>query len=168
MTNHSLTRVNQKLAHARVLLKNAEDEGLSTVQTNSILEGSAFHLICAYQHYLRELAEIYGLKQIAGLNDESVLAKALQAAAKHPAEADELMDLRSDQNSWLAQLHTYYNSLWKTPVANESHDEEESLIKVVNLDSNVAVLIVTSSVISGWHAAFVNLVRRQRVTSAEF
>ena len=168
MTNRSLTRVNQKLAQSRVLLKNVEDEGLSTIQTNSILEGSAFHLVCAYQHYLRELAEVYGLKQTADLNDESALAKALQAAAKHPAEADELTELRSDRNSWLAQLHTYYNSLWKTPVATGSHDDEESLIKIVNLDSDVETPLVTSSVISSWQAAFVDLVRRQRETSAEF
>ena len=168
MTNRSLIRVNQKLAQALILLRGAEAENLSIIHINSILEGAAFHLVCAYQHYLRELTEVYGVKQILEVGDESALVKALQSAARHPAEAHELLELRIDQRSWLAQLYAYYNSLWKVPIIDEPHDDDHSLIQVVNLDAVEEMPQVTASVIAGWHTAFVELVRRQRETSAEF
>lgn len=174
MANISLTRVNQKLAQARVLLSGVDEEQLTPIQQNSLKEAAAFHLICAYQHYLREIAEGYGLKNAAAIRSEADLTEAFYAAKKQPVETDELLLLRANAQSWLARLHNYYDSLWSQPllstVAAPTVDDEggDNLITAVNLDSRAPVVIVDIALILSWHADFVALARRQRETSAEF
>ena len=165
MANLSLTRVNQKLAQAKLLMSDVDEETLKPIHRNSLLEATAFHLTCAYQHYIREIAETYGLKHAIGLQNESDLIKAFEAAKKHPAEADELVLLRLDANSWLAQLQRYYDSLWQVPQLATPQAAEE-LISLVDVDKIVAAVTVES--VRQWHAEFVALVLRQRETSAEF
>lgn len=166
MANLSLTRVNQKLMQAKQLLQGVDGNSLTPVHLNALLEGAAFHLMCAYQHYLREIAETYGLKNVVGLRSESDLIGAFEAAKKYPAEAEELAVLRKDANSWLAQLQTYYDSLWRLPVASENSDND-NLISLVNIDS-MARVSVDLVVIQGWQRDFMALVVRQRDTSTEF
>src|SRR3954466_5281754 len=137
MANLSLTRVNQKLAQANILLIGDNEDSLKPIYRNSLMEAAAFHLASAYQHYLRELTETYGLKHAISVRNEQDLITAFEAATKHPAEADELSALREDKNSWLAQLHEYYDSLWQAPKqsnkrANDQPDD--NLIVSVNLD----------------------------------
>ena len=81
MANLSLTRVNQKLAQAKILLSSADGESLTPIHRNSIMEAAAFHLVSAYQHYLRELTETYGLKHAIGVRTELDLIKAFEALA---------------------------------------------------------------------------------------
>ncbi|RYY75651.1 MAG: hypothetical protein EOO52_09740 [Gammaproteobacteria bacterium] len=166
MANLSLTRVNQKLAQAKLLVTGVDEKALTPVHRNSLLEASAFHLVCAYQHYIREVAETYGLKHAIGLQDESDLVKAFDAAKKHPAEAEELAALRSDSTSWLVQLQIYYDSLWQVPKLVTPQTSEE-LIGLVDLDRAAAAPVTFESVLQ-WHSKFVALVLRQRETSAEF
>lgn len=171
MANLSLTRVNQKLAQARVLLSDVVDEALIPIHRSAIMEAVAFHLVSAYQHYLRELTETYGLKHAIGVRTELDLIKAFEAATKHPAEADELLALRSDTNSWLAQLQSYYDSLWQLPKQATSQADagsNDNLINMVNLDTVVDQQPVSLESIKRWHGEFVALVVRQRETSAEF
>lgn len=171
MTNLSLTRVNQKLAQAKVLLSSVDEESLTPIHRNSLMEAAAFHLVSAYQHYLRELTETYGLKHAVGVRNELDLLKAFHAASKHPAEAEELSALRDDPNSWLAQLHGYYDSLWQSPKqlnAKDSEKVDDNLIVSVSLDFVTELPPVSLEVIKQWHAEFVALVLRQRETSAEF
>jgi hypothetical protein len=169
MANLSLTRVNQKLAQAKLAILSASSEQLTQVHLNSLMEAAAFHLMCAYQHYLREIAETYGLKQTLGLRTEADLANAFIAAAKQPSEAEELSLLTRNSQSWLAQLQRYYDSLWAVPVQAtyqaEDAQVEDALIPLVNLEP---VEEVTLESISSWHKAFVELAMRQRQTSAEF
>lgn len=166
MANLSLTRVNQKLMQAKLLVQGVDEESLSPVHRNALLEGAAFHLICAYQHYLREIAETYGLKNIIALRSEADLINAFEAAKKYPAEAQELNDLRKEPGSWLTQLQTYYDSLWRIPVIADVQ-QSENLISLVNTD-DAAYPNVDLSVILGWQGDFTALVLRQRETSAEF
>jgi len=163
MANLSLTRVNQKLGQARALLQLPENAVLTEVYRQSLIEAITFHLFCAYQHYLRELAENYGLKNVRGINTEAELAKALDMAGKHPAEAEELCQLRNGPG-WLAELHNFYESLWRTPKPVEQR--EDHLITLVDIDSEPPS--VSLEVIGQWHGHFVALVKRQRETSAEF
>lgn len=174
MANISLTRVNQKLTQARVLLDGVDANNLKPVHLNSLKEAAAFHLVCAYQHYLREIAETYGLKNTASIRTESELSEAFQAAKKHPVEAEELIALRQNANSWLGQLHKYYAALWDVPASNavatssSESQESDSIISVVNIDPRFDVSQVDIPSIQSWHADFVALVMRQRETSAEF
>jgi hypothetical protein len=165
MANLSLIRVNQKLMQATHLLQ-VVDDSLTPVQVNALMEGAAFHLICAYQHYLREIAETYGLKNVVALRSEDDLIGAFEAAKKYPAEAEELVALRKDVKSWLVQLQGYYDSLWRLPVAKENRDTN-NLIHLVNMDS-ANTLEVDLDAIQGWQRDFRALVLRQRETSAEF
>ena len=165
MANLSLTRVNQKLAQAKLLISDVDEETLKPIHRNALLEASAFHLICAYQHYIREIAETYGLKHAIGLKDETDLMSAFEAAKKHPAEAEELVALRFDASSWLAQLQTYYDSLWQVPKP-VNPQATEGLINLVDMDK--IMIPVTIELIQQWHSEFVALVFRQRETSAEF
>lgn len=167
MANLSLTRVNQKLAQAKVLLSGVDEESLTPIHRNSLMEAAAFHLASAYQHYLRELTEIYGLKHAIGVRTELDLIKAFEAAKKYPVEADELSALRGDANSWLAQLHTYYDSLWQLPV-QANPQANENLISLVDVEAAKELPPVSLMVIKHWHTEFVALVMRQRETSAEF
>lgn len=165
MANLSLTRVNQKLGQAKLLLSGASEETLTPVHRNSLMEATAFHLICAYQHYIREIAETYGLKHAINLQNESDLFKAFEAAKKHPAEAEELVALRQDAHSWLTRLQIYYDSLWQVPKTANLQSSEE-LISLVDVDKVVAPVDLDS--LRVWHSEFVTLVMRQRETSAEF
>jgi len=165
MANLSLTRVNQKLAQAKLLISGLDEDSLKLIHRNALLEASAFHLVCAYQHYVREIAETYGLKHAIGLKDETDLMKAFEAAKKHPAEAEELVALRLNASSWLARLQNYYDSLWQVPKSVSPH-ATEGLINLVDVDK--VVIRVTIGLIQEWHSEFVALVLRQRETSAEF
>ncbi len=166
MANLSLTRVNQKLMQAKSLLQTVDEGTVTPVHLNAVLEGAAFHLICAYQHYLREIAETYGLKNIITLRSELDLINAFEAAKKYPAEAHELNDLRKDSSLWLSQLHNYYDSLWRVPVIADIQ-ETANLISLVDADKTPLVE-VNLDVIQGWQGDFTALVLRQRETSAEF
>lgn len=163
MANLSLSRVNQKLAQARFLLQNIDDVGLTALQKNSLTEAACFHLVCAYEHYLREIAEVYGLKNSASLRNESQLIEALEAAHKHPAEAEELVALRQGANTWLAQLHTHYLSLWIQPKPVKA-SADGNLIGLVEVEAEPVDL----AKVRLWFASFISLVQRQRETSAEF
>lgn len=165
MANVSLTRVNQKLSQVKVLL--AMNHELSPVQLQAIVEAAAFHLVCAYQHYLRELAEVYGLKNTLAVRSEVDLITAFEAAKKYPAEAEELVSLKRSSSSWLSQLHDYYDSLWSLPRIMESQPTE-NLIPVVDVDQSSSAKPVDPATIAQWQVAFVDLVVRQRATSAEF
>ncbi|MFO1387878.1 DUF6586 family protein [Cellvibrio sp.] len=166
MANLSLTRVNQKLMQAKILLQGVDEESLTPVHRNSLLEAAAFHLICAHQHYLRELAENYGLKNIIALRNEQDLIAAFEAAKKYAVEAQELQELRKQSASWLSQLQTYYDSLWRTPVRTEP-SQSENLISLVDEDSASLPEVDLASV-RNWQSEFTALVLRQRETSAEF
>jgi len=166
MANLSLTRVNQKLMQAKQLLQVVDVDSLTPVHLNALLEGAAFHLVCAYQHYLREIAETYGLNNVVVLRSEDDLIGAFEAAKKYPAEAEELVALRKDATSWLVQLQSYYDSLWRSPVVSESRDSD-NLITLVDINA-VAIPRVDVGVVLGWQREFTALVLRQRETSAEF
>lgn len=163
MANLSLTRVNQKIAQARQLLDGVNEDSLKPIQRASIIEAASFHLVCAYQHYLREVAETYGLKATSSITDESQLVAAFALAHRHPAEADELALLKSDANSWLAELHAYYQSLWSQPKPAKNQ-ADDNFINLVEVD----VESVTISTLCRWLDEFVRLIQRQRETSAEF
>ena len=74
MANASLSRVNQKLAYARALLKRASVSGHPTsaaerLQLQALLDAVVFHLACGFHHYLREVAENYRVADVAEIND---------------------------------------------------------------------------------------------------
>lgn len=115
----SLGMVNQKLAYTRAMLVQLqalpEANAGQRMTSQALLDAGAFHLVCAYNHYLRELAEHYGLNPVADINTENDLQQALMAQGKTPAELHELQELRRQPDSWLNQLHASYSACWRLP-----------------------------------------------------
>lgn len=171
MANLSLTRVNQKLNQARVLIQYLENADLTEVERDSYCEASAFHLTCAYRHYLKELAETYHLKSVSGFASEEELINAFVAAKKYPVEASELLSLRDQKGSWLWQLQEHYNSLWVPPrlvsTAEIDHEHNSNLINLVEIGAE-GLPVFDPSKLNQWLGEFIGLVQRHRQTSAEF
>lgn len=171
----SLSLVNQKLAHTRVLLRIAQ--GLpgnggsgSRLQFSALIDGAMFHLICGYRHYLHEIAETYQVKSVANISTNQDLDEALAVLGKSPSEADELRTLLAS-DSWLVQLQSCYSRLWLMPEATGQSFSalDDGLIKVVSLDAgNNAWESPTLADVINWEKAFNDLVNRHRETSSEY
>lgn len=169
MSSSSLSRVNQKLAYCRAMvrLSRADDHGGRAdrrLQRQALLDAGAFHLLCAYRHYLRELAETYRLPDSASVLTEQDLITGLERLGRNPAEALELQALHADSDSWLAALQQAYNACWER---GETPSGER--IEVVDLGSPGGPAgAVTGERLEHWLSAFEQLVERQRETSAEY
>lgn len=174
MANPSLSLVNQKLAYVRAALKEAAvpGGGAKKLQQQAMLDAAAFHLMCGFNHYLREVAETYQVKDVAMINDCASLWTALSAMDKEPAEALELQLLAGDNASWLGQLQRYYQNLWATPKAEPEHrgkeEEQGNLIAVKVIDVVDETQEVNLDVIQSWAESFSAMVARQRETSSEY
>ena len=177
MANLSLSLVNQKLAYARAMLKKAAALGVSTtaaekLQLQAMIDAAVFHLMCGFNHYLREVAETYQVKDVAMVNDCASLWAALGVIDKEPAEALELQLLAGDNSSWLGQLQRYYQGLWLAPKADQERrdkeEEQENLIAVKVIDASDDDQEVGLEVIQSWEVSFVAMIVRQRETSSEY
>jgi hypothetical protein len=168
-----LQLVNQKLAYARALLRALQPLGLPAtaaqrLEQQSLIDAISFHLACAYRHYLRELAQNYGIKQAEGISTEAHLKTALAGQDKTAAEVLELQVLRQQPDSWMSLMHEHYESCWTLPSepTQEVAVPESELIRVYDLDSRPEA--VDYSLLIRWHDEFVALTGRQRETSAEY
>lgn len=177
MANASLSRVNQKLAYARALLKKASASSRPTsaaerLQLQAIVDAVVFHLACGFHHYLREVAENYRVADVASINDCASLVAALAAIDKEPAEATELSLLADDSHSWLGQLQHYYQGLWSAPKDDPEHRDNDAvsdnLIVVKILDGSDQDPGVDLEMLQQWENSFSSLIARQRETSSEY
>lgn len=170
MAATSLSLVNQKLAFCRALMKLIRQEpepreASARMRCQSLLDAAAFHLFCAYRHYLREVAENYMVANSADIVSEDDLINALQRMGKVPSEARELKGLREDSDSWLTELQSAYEACWQLsdPVAMSQR------IQVMDLDAPKGrSKSVTRERLESWFDAFGRLIERQRETSAEY
>ncbi len=169
MAAPSLTLVNQKVAYCRALLKllsrEAEPANANErLRQQALLDGAAFHLQCAYRHYLRELAENYTVPDAGRIATEQDLLDTLERFGKNPAEARELLNLRSDSDSWVCALQSAYDGCWASSSAAPA-----ARIQVVDLEApEGAPGKITLARLNRWFTAFNELVERQRETSAEY
>lgn len=173
MANKSLAMVNQKLAYARATMAlldtlSAPANASQRLQQQALLDAGAFHLRCAYSHYLRELGENYALPQVAHIESEEDLRKAFSAQGKSPAELQELLQLGERSDSWLSHLKRAYQACWRLADSN-AVAADPSRIQVVNLDaapeSNEPI---SRARLTDWYRALTDLIARQRETSAEY
>lgn len=173
MANLSLTQVNLKIQMARrqIALATAAE---GKIERQASMESALFLLLNAYQHYLRELAENYHLKNIKDIQSSDQLLAAFQIANKVPAELNELLVLANDKTSWLAQMQSAYASLWSMPLNPvRGYDEvvreaDSQLIQLMPVSADLASASLQIANVEQWVDAFVDTVKRQRLTSAEF
>lgn len=173
MAKTYLQLVNHKLACARVLLRALEplavsDSAAQRLEQQALIDACCFHLVCAYRHYLRELAQNYGVKLPAGIASEAQLQSALAELDKTAAEVQELQVLRQQPDSWLSRLHSHYESSWELPseATVPSEAAAQGLIQVHHLDSKPEA--VDYPALQRWHDDFVALIGRHRETSTEY
>jgi hypothetical protein len=171
----SLSLVNQKLAYARSLVAlisvpRSDDTPKESLQRQALLDAAVMHMVCAYQHYLREIAESYFVKGVSFIKVEQDLIKVLQEAGKSPADAQELQRLHADESSWLSRLFFNYERQWAFPVVQQVKQEpvNDSLIVLVDMDVSDEKKQVTLSLLSAWYKQLVELIQRQRETRAEY
>lgn len=169
MAASSLSLVNQKLAYCRALMKLVQAEPApkradDRLRRQALLDAGAFHLLCAYRHYLRELAENHAVPETSRILTEQDLVQTLDRLGKTSFEARELQALSENGESWLAALRGTYDGFWEPPRENALQR-----IEVVDLDSPAgAVRQVSRESLEAWYRAFNDLVERQRETSAEY
>ncbi|WP_347329598.1 DUF6586 family protein [Marinimicrobium locisalis] len=168
MAASSLSQVNQKLAYCRALMKLVRAEPASKraddrLRRQALLDAGAFHLLCAYRHYLRELAENYAVPETSGIYTEQDLIQALERLGKTPSEPRELQTLSENTDSWLVALQTAYEAFWLPP------RDSAQRIEVIDLDApQNAGRQVSRQSLEAWYQAFNALIERQRETSAEY
>lgn len=169
----SLSLVNQKLAHARALVRavsisSIPDNATEHLTQQALLDGAVFHLVCGYQHYLRELAENYRVKNLDSVKDEKTLADVLAELGKESAEVVELALIKDAVDSWLSQLQRYYQQLWALPLdVSDNHNlKSDTLIPLVVLDD--VTRGVTLQQVEAWEKSFSTIIARHRETSAEY
>lgn len=169
MAASSLSLVNQKLAYCRAMMKLNQAEPApkradDRLKRQALLDAGTFHLLCAYHHYLRELAENYAVPDTAHIRSEQDLLRALERLGKDPSESRELQALNDDADSWLTGLRNAYQTFWQPPAG-----DSVQRIDVVDLDApRSAARPVSRENLEAWYLAFNALVERQRETSAEY
>lgn len=175
MSVNSLSLVNQKLAYARALLalvqgQSTNEKAADALQRKALLDATVSHLVCSYQHYLRELAEGLQVKSSASIKSEGDLVGALTELGKTSSEADELLTLSIKDGSWLANLYRSYEQQWvmtaKPSATRVSTDE--NLIGAVAIDQNSEVIEASVTNVAIWYNALVDVIQRQRETCAEY
>lgn len=175
MSVNSLSLVNQKLAYARALLALVQGQGTNekaadALQRKALLDATVSHLVCGYQHYLRELAEGLRVKSSGSVKAERDLVGALTEIGKTSSEADELLALRIKDDSWLANLYRSYEQQWAMtakPSASRAATDE-NLIGAVAIDQSLETTEASVTNVMLWYNALVDVIQRQRETCAEY
>lgn len=185
--NPYLSAVNQKLFFCNLLLKQGvkgEPEKSSSVQSNvqsstqleeALCQSALYQLEAAYGQYLREIAATYQFKSPETVSSAESLATALFSINKHPAEAQEILSLLEQKNSWLSQLLNAHKSLSSissqlaTPSASNSavSGSNNSPIAVVEVKQLDDIDTLGYELLMNWHKAFVEMVNRHREMMVE-
>lgn len=170
MGSASLGMVNQKLAYTRALLTQLrvlpEANAGQRLARQAVLDAGIFHLVCAYNHYLRELAEHYAVTQVEQITTENDLEQALLAQGKSPAELHELQELRRQPESWLTQLHASYDACWRLP--NQKPVQSAMRIQALDLEAASAPLAMTEKRLQEVCEALEELITRHRESVTEW
>lgn len=175
MSVNSLSLVNQKLAYARALLalvpvRGNHEKAADALQRKALLDATVSHLVCAHQHYLRELAESLRLTLSTSIKTERDLIDALTGLGKTSSEVHELLALRTKDDSWLASLYRSYEQQWTmsvTPPVSRT-PTGENLIGAVAVDHNSEATEASLTNVTIWYNALADVIQRQRETCAEY
>ncbi|UTF60944.1 DUF6586 family protein [Gilvimarinus sp. DA14] len=153
--------VNQRLACCRALLQDAPSSR-NQVHHKALIDACLFHLMCGYHHYVRELSNTYGVKNLAALEDEATAIQALSQQGKTSAELQELSNLVTSKGSWLYELKGHYQAVWALP----EKEQEPGMIPLANLDAPQLGELTLDS-LACLCSEFQALIERQRDNSLE-
>ena len=160
--NAYLSAVNQKLYFSKLLLGQIQPEHNCTAQLKEALCPSVLHqLICAYRHYLREIATTYQFKSPESISVIEHLSSCLASINKHPGEAQEIANLEANPDSWLYQLLSVYQQSLELP-QQEATIIESSPIAVMQVDQQVDCISLGYDQLIIWYENFQEMVDRHR------
>mgnify|MGYP005985945923 CR=1 FL=1 len=181
--NHYLSAVNQKLFFCNLLLqqgKLASQESRKEKQSVhlelALCQSALYQLEVGYRHYLREIAATYQFKTPEILSTADELASALSNINKHPAEAQEILGLLEQNNSWLSTLLGAHQQLSSLSTQTRSSQVKPSEQTDTLFDSQIAVVEVkqldesvelSHQALANWHQSFVEMVNRHRELMVE-
>ncbi|MCB1669045.1 MAG: DUF6586 family protein [Porticoccaceae bacterium] len=167
--NPWLSQVNQKLFFARVLL---EQYGLKEDRHGHIelvlCQAVVYQLECAYRHHLREVAATYKSAAPEVIDSVERLVVELTGIGKHPAEAQEMMDLEQDVGSWLQQMLSVWQSFHQLPRLEAEADTNSPIPVMQVAEASQRVLAeLNISQVTSWLDALQELVNRHRELMVE-
>ena len=168
VVNPWLSQVNQKLFFARLLIEQFDAENDRYGHLELVLcQSAVYQLECGYRHHLREVADTYKCKTAETVHSVQDLSGALEAMGKHPAEAQEMMNLEHDESSWLSSLLAVWRSFQRLPEPTLP-EISEGAIPVRQLTPSQQVLAqLTIAQVQEWHRSLTELVERHRELMVE-
>lgn len=181
--NPYLSVVNQKLFFCNLLLKqggadksekpHSEQLGiksgtrLNTQLEQALCQSALYQLEAAYGFYLREIAATYQFKSPESVTSAESLAEALSSINKHPAEAQEILSLLGQTNSWLSQLLKAYKYLLTIQSPSATPPVSNSPISIVEVKQLDDLESLGYELLLEWHKAFMEMVNRHRELMVE-
>ena len=168
MSASLVARVNQRLAQARSLLEDlhrAEESDEPVLRQAALRDACVFHVCCGFTHYLREICQYYGIRDLVAVDSLSGARTLLAQQGKASAELDELWQLHQQPESWLFALLNHYRQCWALPESSEGHHGDR--IAVVNLDAAPPV-VLTADTLSEVVGHLERIIERQREATTEY
>ncbi|WP_027859125.1 DUF6586 family protein [Marinobacterium jannaschii] len=174
MSGIYLARTNQKLNFARLHIEALRGAVDSTGWNKHALiesynESVLFHLVSAYDAFLREVAELYRL-DTEHLQGYRSLVQELEHSGQESPEISEIVKLENDDISWLHKLLAAYEACWhgsdKRQQVTETSSVSEIHVLQVNPDHAEDVDIIAE--LEGWLVSLRELVERLRNNMQEW
>lgn len=168
MSDLYATKVNQKLAFARILKTQLPPEGEQALLREANLEAMCFHLYSAFRLYLGEIAAQYNLPTDCHQSIASLQA-AFATEGRQSPEVNELAELEARKNSWLQQLQTAYGGILvdldlSALAPKPSETPLAGLIAVTEVDSATLTLMALDQ----WQLHIAELIARHRESMLEY
>lgn len=154
MTNPYRPRVQQKLAHCRLLLQRLDTDNELERQVNeALLQSAAVHLAVAARLYLRELGHYLSVR-----NSERIFQ--LSDLVDLAGEVTLVAELQEQQ--WLPLLFAAERDVLNPPL------ESVTGVQMIAMSAASETVELSPAGVEGWLAALSQLAEQQRVLFAEY
>jgi hypothetical protein len=165
-----LSAVNQKLLFARQLLAMLDGQ-TDTHKITAVAQSVAVQLYQAWHWHLQDVASNYKLADPEQVQSAAMLVELLEADGKYPAEAMEMLNLDTDNGSWLRELIRAHGQVYLLPVIRKAEMDVDRLpmiaVDAVAADGTLPVDWSLSQA-GFWLDRMQELVDRQRDMMVEF
>jgi hypothetical protein len=162
--------VNQKLLFARKLLNLAKAYGDSNKHTAiAMAQSVVLQLYLVWNWHLQDIANNYKVQDPSVINCADDLVTALSADGKTPAEAMELQHLFNTEDTWVNDLMSAYQTLFRLPATRKAQMDVDRL-PLLSLDNAATDHEIKWDLIPvvEWTEKMTELVERHRDMMIEF
>ena len=164
-----LSKVNQKLLYARVLVERIRAGEESGHRRDMLVEALVFQLYLLHRFHLQEIAAAYECPGCEQVVDGASLSLVLNEIGKEPAEAGEILALLEQGDSWLSLLIGAFNACFRIQAPGKGTRGHDTLaITATDITENLSAPALEDETIIGWFDALEELVERHRELMVEF